>query len=247
MYFLTEEEREKLIKGIVPKSRRMYVSDELRGWNWNRPPLENIYCQPLTLCEIANQYCETGRDLFMKKVEMIKVEPNYKIQEEIHLNKILNHLITCTKRAIYKNEIKDIEKAMDEISRINVDFVNFMVESFDESLKQELEDKIKTIWDFESKRICFRIQEILAKHPDIEEDSLVAQAIPVTVEHRLDGSFIGLNNYLSVDAFSFTESMLFEVKYEEPKLFHRLLVTGHALAMEALSSFPVNIGCIVYP
>ncbi|MCK4260994.1 MAG: type I-A CRISPR-associated protein Cas4/Csa1 [Halanaerobiales bacterium] len=247
MYFLTKEEREKLIKGILPKSRRMYVSDELRGWNWNRPPLENIYNQSLTLFEVTNRYCETGRDLFMKKVEMIKVEPSYKMQEEMLFNKILNHLIKNTKRAIYVHEIKNIDKAMAEISSVNIDYVNSLVETYDESLKPELEEKIQTLWDFESNRINFRLQDTLAKHPDIEEDSLLAQAIPVTVEHRLDGSFIGLNNYLSVDAFSFIESILFEVKYEEPKLFHRLKVTGHALAMEALTSLPVNIGCIVYP
>ena len=43
MYFLNEEERLLLYKGIIPQSRAMYIDESLRGWNWQNPPLEPIY------------------------------------------------------------------------------------------------------------------------------------------------------------------------------------------------------------
>jgi CRISPR/Cas system-associated exonuclease Cas4 (RecB family) len=43
MYFLTEEEKKRLLKGFLPKSREQGVAEELRGWNWSQPPLEPAY------------------------------------------------------------------------------------------------------------------------------------------------------------------------------------------------------------
>ncbi|MFZ5754561.1 MAG: CRISPR-associated protein Cas4, partial [Bacillota bacterium] len=76
MYFLTDEERKQLLKSYLPKSRQMDISDELRGWNWNQPPLEPIYDIKLALYEIANSYCPTNRDLFLRRIDGVKARPN---------------------------------------------------------------------------------------------------------------------------------------------------------------------------
>ena len=91
-----------------------------------------------------------------------------------------------------------------------------------------------------------RIQEILVKQPHIQEDSLATLAIPVVVEQKLDGTFFGLSASLSADAFTFSEPMVLDLKFGEPKKFHRLSTTGYALVMEAIHEYPINLGCIVY-
>jgi CRISPR-associated protein Csa1 len=40
MYYLTEEEQKRLIKKIIPQGRSMEVQEELRGWSWNKDPLD---------------------------------------------------------------------------------------------------------------------------------------------------------------------------------------------------------------
>jgi CRISPR-associated protein Csa1 len=40
--------------------------------------------------------------------------------------------------------------------------------------------------------------------------------------------------------------MVLDLKFGEPKKFHRLSTTGYALVMEAIHEYPINLGCIVY-
>jgi len=83
-------------------------------------------------------------------------------------------------------------------------------------------------------------------HPYTGADALVNLVVPLVLEQKLDGTFLGLSESLSTDAFVFSEPMILELKFGEPRDFHRLSTTGYALAMEALYEFPVNLGCIVY-
>lgn len=99
---------------------------------------------------------------------------------------------------------------------------------------------------FENVRVAARIQDMLVRQPYIGDDSLAALAIPVVVEQKLDGSFLGLSANLSADAFTFSEPMVLDLKFGEPKKFHRLATTGYALVMEAIYEYPINLGCIVY-
>lgn len=109
----------------------------------------------------------------------------------------------------------------------------------------ELQRKVEAMASFENARVAARIQDALIKQPYIAEDSLAAQAIPV-VEQKLDGTFFGLSQNLSADAFIYAEPMVLDMKFGEPKKFHRLSATGYALVMESIHEFPINLGCIVY-
>lgn len=95
-------------------------------------------------------------------------------------------------------------------------------------------------------RIHARLQEVLVKQSYTGVDSLVAQVLPVVVEQKLFGSFLGLSSNLSSDAFTFFEPMVIDLKFGEPQKFHRLTTTGYALVMEALHEYPVNLGCLEY-
>lgn len=110
-----------------------------------------------------------------------------------------------------------------------------------------LAGKAAILWDFEYHRVVARVQEVLATQPYASPDSLVALAVPVTVEQRLDGRFLGLSSHLAADAFALSEPMMMDIKFGRPRRFHKLTVTGYALVMESIYEFPINVGCIVYP
>jgi len=76
MYFLTDEERKQLNKGHLPRSSQMEIAEELRGWNWHQPPLAPVYDLKLALYEVANSYCTTSRDLYLRRIDRIKSKPN---------------------------------------------------------------------------------------------------------------------------------------------------------------------------
>jgi CRISPR-associated protein Csa1 len=246
MYFLTDEERKQLLKGYLPKSRQMEVAEELRGWNWNQPPLEPIYDTKLALYEIANSYCPSNRDMFLRRVDGVRAKPNAAMIRGKVLHQVLVDTLVRAKRIIYQHGLANYQKILQELNRpIKIKLDNYKSQLQDEEFACLLREA-EILAAFEDSRIVARIQEILIKQPYIAEDSLVALSIPVVVEQKLDGSFLGLSQNLSADAFTFSEPMIIDLKFGESKKFHRLTTTGYALVMEAIYEFPVNIGCLVY-
>lgn len=246
MYFLTDEEKKRLLKGYLPKSRENGVADELRGWNWHQPPLEPVYDCRLALYEVAGKYCPTGRDLYLKKVEHINAEPNLAMMQGAILHELMVDILVTAKKTIYNLGVpkyKEICRALNELPVLLDD--RWKSQLTREQLAETL-IKAEILRDFEVSRIIARIQEILIKQPYIGEDSLVSLALPVVVEQKLDGIFLGLSSHLSADAFTFSEPMMLDLKFGPHQPFHRLSTTGYAMVMEAIYEFPVNIGCVVY-
>ncbi|WP_027365973.1 type I-A CRISPR-associated protein Cas4/Csa1 [Desulfotruncus alcoholivorax] len=246
MYFLTDEERKQLLKNYLPRSRQSEIADELRGWNWNQPPLEPVYDLKLALYEIANAYCPTNRDLFLRRVDGIKSQSNAAMLRGKILHQALVDILVKAKKLIYMHGVTNYQKVLQELSRpTKINLVQYRGQLAEEDLAN-LVGEAEMLTSFEASRIISRIQEILIKQPYIAEDSLAALVIPIVVEQKLDGSFLGLSQNLSADAFTFSEPMIIDLKFGEPQKFHRLTTTGYALVMEAIYEFPVNLGCLVY-
>ncbi|MGI6615961.1 MAG: type I-A CRISPR-associated protein Cas4/Csa1 [Dethiobacteria bacterium] len=243
MYFLTDNERKKLLKGYLPKSREQGVVDELRGWNWHQPPLEPIYEVRLPLYQIAGKYCPSGRDLYLNRVERRKSEPNIAMQQGLLFHDMIVKTLVYTKKLIYQQGT-DAEAILVELASL--------ITSFSGRLEQlsmkipDIQNRAVQIFNYTYSYISCRFREVLARQPYIGEDSLAAQVVPFVLEQRLDGTFLGLSPNLSSDAFVFSEPMIMDLKFGPREPFHRLTTTGYALVMEAIFEYPINIGCIVY-
>lgn len=246
MYFLTDEEKKMLLRGFLPKSRELGIHEELRGWNWYSPPLSPVYDLKLALYEVANNYCPTNRDLYLRRVHGFKPSPSLAMVQGAAIHDTLVQVLVRAKRIIYEKGVANYQAILDEISRPFAPDLSVYQKKLHKKDFEDLQNKASIIAAFEAARIAGRIQEILVKQPYIGEDSLVALAIPVVVEQKLDGSFLGLSSNLSADAFTFSEPMILDLKFGKPQKFHRLSTTGYALVMEAVYEFPVNLGCIVY-
>ncbi len=244
MYFLSEEEKRLVLRRLLPQARENEVHPDLRGWNWAQPPLAPVYEAQLGLYEIAGQYCSTGRDVYLRRVEGLKAPPNALMVEGSVLHRVMTELILAAKRVVYIQGVGCLA-ALAELAQSD----HGLLEGWDLSAGQraELGRKLDILWNFEYHRIVARVQEVLARQPYIGPDSLVALALPVTVEQRLDGAFLGLSSHLSADAFVFSEPMMLDIKFGDRRDFHRLTTTGYALVMESIYEFPINIGCVVYP
>ncbi|MBI2863655.1 MAG: type I-A CRISPR-associated protein Cas4/Csa1 [Chloroflexi bacterium] len=243
MYFLTEEERRYVLRKPVPEAREQGVAGELRGWNWHQPPLSPIYESPLGIYEIAGKYCSTGRDVYLRRVLGLKRPPNQPMVEGATLHRTLAELILASKRIIYNLGVG----CLDQLSAVRPDRDPLAsAQGLTAAATSGLRAKVDSLMSFERHRIVARVQDVLARQPYVGADSLVAQALPVTVEQRLDGTFLGLSAHLSADAFNFAEPTVLDIKFGSRETFHRLTTTGYALVMESVYEFPVNLGCIVY-
>lgn len=240
MYFLSDEERRYVLRRLVPQARAHPVHPELRGWNWDRPPLAPIYDVRLGVYEIAGQYCDSGRDVYWRRVGKVQAPPNPAMVEGQVLHAVIAELVLNAKRTIYVHGTECIAALMAlEVPELP--------EWVPEEVRAELREKVALLWAFEHRRVVVRVQDVLARQPHIGPDGLAALALPVVVEQKLDGRFLGLSSHLSVDAFAFSEPMIVDIKFGERRDFHRLTTTGYALVVESLYEYPIDLGCIVYP
>ncbi len=243
MYFISEDERKFLVRKLLPQIRSRGVAEELRGWNWDKPPLSPIYGVKLGIYEVAGKYCSTNRDLYLRRVLAAPAPPNPMMIEGAVLHRTLCDFIVCAKRTIYNCGPNCLEALRllhpPELSPLQADDMPG-VDGIG------LSDKVNILWRFEHQRLITRVEEILSRQIRLGTDALVALALPITVEQRLDGTFLGLSPHLSADAFNFAEPMIMDVKFGKPEKFHRLGTTGYAMVMESLYEYPVDIGCIVY-
>jgi CRISPR-associated protein Csa1 len=243
MYFLSEEERRYVLRKLLPEARREPVHEELRGWSWHQPPLAPIYEAPLGLWEVAGHYCQTGRDLFWRRVEGQRVAPNAAMIAGGVLHAVVTGLILAAKQVIYAHGRACVEplSALRPPSPAGDD-----VDRLADEPRRVLAMQAEMLAGFERRQIVGRVEDILARQPHIGTDALVAWALPVVVDQRLDGRFLGLSSHLSADAFAFGEPMIADLKFGPRRPFHRLTTTGYALVLESLTEMPIDIGCVVY-
>lgn len=254
MYFLSPEENKYVTRKLLMEARRDEVHPDLRGWNWAQPPLVAIHRTRLGISDIASLHCETGRDIYLKKVNKVGFRTNEAMVEGLLLHRIVSEVFTKAKMIIYKNPSITSHEFIEELGEVDVirearewGFEDQEGLSRKPSLTSEMVNRANLLWDFERTRVAYRIDDIRSRYPYCEADSFVFLVLPVVVEQRLNGTFLGLSQNLAVDGYIFSQGMVADIKFDPTERdFHRLTTTGYAMVMESLYEFPVDIGCITY-
>lgn len=231
-----------MLRKLLPQSRAADVHPEHRGWNWPDPPLAPVYNVSLGVSEVATNYCTSGRDVFLRRVLRQPSRPNPAMVGGRQLHRYLEQFMVAAKRAMYVAGI-DCVPALRDLATPHLEW---LVDYPNEHVDEETARKARVLHEFEFYRLMARVQEVLSRQPRIGIDALVAEALPVVLEQKLDGRALGLSPHLSVDGFVFTEPMVVDVKFGPREEFHQLTTTGYALVKESLTESPVNLGCIVY-
>ncbi|NWF91382.1 MAG: type I-A CRISPR-associated protein Cas4/Csa1 [Syntrophaceae bacterium] len=251
---MSPEEHKYVTYKLLMDARRDEVHPELRGWNWAHPPLVTIYRSRLGISDIASLYCPSGRDVYLKKVGRVGFKANEAMVEGLLLHRIISEIFTRAKAIVYENFSLTSNDFVQQIRDINIEKESsswgFDLKENGKSrppLSPAMIAKGKMLWEFERTRIAYRIDDIRSRYPYCQADSFVFLVLPVVVEQRLDGTFLGLSQNLAVDGYIFSLGMVVDLKFDPiEREFHKLATTGYAMVMESLYEFPVDIGCIVY-
>ncbi len=215
------------------------MAEELRGWNWHQAPLSPAYRAKLGVFEVAGQYCGNGRDVYVRHVLKKRGVATAAMVEGRVLHDVVARIILEAKGLMYR-EGHGCVGLLDKLS--------FPCEAWTElGALPELKEKAESLWHFERRRIVTRAEEVLARQPHIGVDALVTLTLPVVVEQKLNGTFLGLSSHLAADALGWAEPLMVDLKFGEPREFHRLATTGYALVMESLYEYPISLGCVIYP
>lgn len=233
---LTALEIERRLKVMRKNLETQGISEELRGYSWERPPVEPINDVRISVSDI-NGFCPTKRDVYLKYVLREKPEVNEYMLSGLAYHRIIRESLREAKRIVYSENATG--------SMIIDSMYNDL--SIPERISRKFganAEKCTKLYRYLIIQIAARVDEVVSKFPDADAETIVCMAIPPFVERRIDGSLVGLSENLSVDMFTpFNTVMDFKSGVE--KEMHSVALAGYALALES-DDVDVNFGFLVY-
>ena len=246
LYFLNDVERKTLLGRILPTARKVGVSEELRGWNWSSPPLKPLYSdEGISNYLISSQYCPTARDVFVAKVRGIRGEGNVHVTTGTLVHKAVSTVVLSYVEEgkepdfeeWWKGETSSFESLNDK-------------QNAAQTTQAELRRFIKSVWMQTNSDCQGALLARRSAQPYATEHDVRASALPFLVEHKVDGTLLGLSGLLSVDCFDYLHGIIFDLKYLRPtsitEPWRRLYCAGYAIALESIYEIPIDVGCVVY-
>ncbi len=230
------------------------VSPRFRGWRYRERPVKPPVGGYLPVSAVASEFCPTSRDIYLRYVEGFEAPVSLPMVRGTLYHATLEAVVTWAKRLIYEGLTLGSELsraladcAVEAVEGLLVERQGLIEEARvgDDELEQVKRNMLK-LWDFEAGQIAAAVTSIFSRSPHIGVDSLVAHAIPLTMEHRIDGSKVGLSKQLSIDAFQAVHTMVMEMKTGKEQAYHRLTLAGYALAFESAFERRVDFGMLAY-
>jgi len=232
MHFLSEADRKRLMGEILPQTRQAGASEELRGWNWRKPPLKPLYKEPIPMYSVCSKYCPTSRDVYLDRIGRAAPAPN----ENLILGVALHRVVGAAINSFLEGQLPAFDAWYEETLRSRG------VSTIYESIRK----KSRTAWN-QTIADCERQTRIRSsEQPHASRRSVLATAIPFLAEHRLRAERLGLLGLLHIDCYDYLRGIVFDLKLGWEEDWHRLTPTGHAIVLESVYETPVDIGCVSY-
>ena len=230
---------EKTIRTLRKQLESFGISEELRGYCWDRPPVEPLNDVRIAVSDL-NGFCPTRRDLFLKYVLKEKGEPNQYMLKGLAIHKVIRETIVTLKKAIYSgcDSGEEIVKEYFNDSEI--------LDRICKSLEcDEIRNEISKLYRYIVLQVAAKVDEIKSKYTDADAENVAGLVFPPVVERRIDGDPVGLSKNLSLDVFT-PYSVIMDFKSGSERYGHMLSLTGYALALEADDEIDVNFGVLIY-
>ncbi len=227
----------------VAQFPRGFVSDELRGWSWPRPPVLYTGCVRLTVSDIVGEYCSTGRDVYLRYVAKVRERITERILLGSVIHKAFQELVTAVKRVLYGGNVETGTELFEQLKSEGRKVLTRVLELQEGTVPRErLESVFWSVWSQGAMVYSGMFDKLRRGRVPTHLDSIVSQVVPLTTEFVLDGSLLGLGS-VRVDAVLYP-SIPVEIKLGDTKRAE-LALAGYALVMESLFAQPIDFGIAV--
>ncbi|QKR00759.1 type I-A CRISPR-associated protein Cas4/Csa1 [Metallosphaera tengchongensis] len=208
------------------------ISEELRGWHWNEPPLLHSSSTYLGVSDLTNGYCETGRFAYLKH-KGVKPEA---IKGANDLHYVYAEAVQGVKRLIYEEGDRVTGGRLQTL----------MTDEFYRVVRNVVDpERAKVMWDHVVNIYTAEVDKYRSRL-FLTRDSLVSLVVPFHVEYPIDGSLVGLQNNIRADAFVPMVPLVAEMKTGRPRRAHELALAGYSLALESQFEVPIDFGYLCY-
>mgnify|MGYP000384757150 CR=1 FL=1 len=250
MFFLDSLEVDRVLRRL--KSVYGSVSEDLRGWNWSSdvlsPPIEGVY---LSVSEVANRYCSTFRDVYLKRVVGTPAPYSYKTVRGWIYHDVCKKVVEKAKSNLYREGLMNGSKLYSSLLIDRGDVIEDMLKEYEVSkhLDQHYLDRLKgeaeILYSFLALQAASRLDRVLSRLLRVDLESVISKVVSVDVERIVNGQLLGLSSELKIDMFA-DKRIVVEIKTGDVRDFHKYAVTGYALAVESDLEIPIDYGIVSY-
>ncbi|MDW8004956.1 MAG: type I-A CRISPR-associated protein Cas4/Csa1 [Thermofilaceae archaeon] len=254
MFFLDRLDLDRRFRLLRKELEVRGVSEELRGWSFDSPPIEPPSRSVLFgVGELAMRYCESMRDIYLRRVLNIKPPPTIKMARGIVLHAVNRESLSAVKRLLFSGDARSGSDLIEDLLPLTKDIVDRAILEAERALFARMDDgegrqlrvEASAFYRFLIVQAAARVDQTISKYPHSDVDSIISVAIPPVVERKVDGSLVGLSRELSIDIYT-PFNAIADLKTGEVREFHPYAATGYALALEAEENIPVDFGFIIY-
>jgi len=213
------------------------VSEELRGWNWNTPPLIPAYPIKMTVSDLTNEFCETGRFIYLKYVKKIPETPQPKLIRGKFIHDTITEASKTAKLLIYLGHIENFrEKFIENGETVynNMNTTNI----------ENAKEIFKMIWNHAADTFSSSLTRAKSRSPYLSIDSIAALTVPGINEYPIDGTLIGLTKTIRIDNL-LPPSIIVEYKTREYQPIYEIALAAYALAYESQYETPINHAILI--
>ncbi|ABO07702.1 CRISPR-associated protein, Csa1 family [Pyrobaculum calidifontis JCM 11548] len=184
------------------KSVRVEVSEELRGWRWDSPP---VAPPPLgvrvSVSEVGGGVCETRRDVYLRRVGGVEGRPSRAVKYGAYIHEVFRLSLKRLRRLVEDG----VASGWELLQAFDAEGV-----AKDAAAAAEFEPDVRGVklarWL--AVQVAARVDEVRSRS-HVDGDSLAARAVPLWTEYVVDGRPLGLT-YVRSDALAY--DVVVEVK-----------------------------------
>ena len=214
------------LRRLHSERERDPVPLELRGWSWDRPPVQPPAYLGLGVSDVAYRYCPTLRDVWLRR-RGVRGEARGPVAVGRAVHEVFHSVAVDLRR---------------ELAR------GVRVEDVYERLYHRASGRVGGFgwWAVRLYRLLALAWAGEAAGRSLLNGGWGFGWLPMLTEYLVDGSPLGLSSQLRVDAVG-EAGVVVEVKYGlGPSRRHAAALAGYALALEAEAEAPVDYGVLVY-
>jgi CRISPR-associated protein Csa1 len=239
--FLTIDDATSLFQRI--QKTKIDVSEELRGWHYSEYPLRPPSSSKVSVGDLSLEFCSTGRLFYLRYVERKKEGKATTLIRGKFIHSIFSSAITVAKRVILNEDAKDSSSFsatfQEEGKKVKQSLFNEYSLLAEEEGSEKLERIFDKIWSMASSTYSYQLDKTATRSPYLSLDGIASNVVPVLTEFPLDGTYLGFQKSVRVDAF-LLPSLIVELKTREVRPEHKIGLAAYAMTFESLFYVPVD-------
>lgn len=244
--FLTVDDAISLFQRI--QRTKIEVSEELRGWRYFEYPLRPPSSSKVSVGDLSLEFCPTGRLFYLRYVERKREGKAVTLLRGQFIHRIFSSAITTVKKVMLSEGVKDSSSFSFVFQEEGKKIKQNLLKEYNLLLKEDGSEKLERIfdkiWGMALSTYSYQLDKTITRSPYLSLDGIVSNVIPILTEFPLDGTYLGFQKSIRVDAF-LLPSLIVELKTREIKPEHKFGLAAYAMVFESLFYVPIDYTLLI--